>query len=184
MMGAVHPEQPPFFSNRSTTKKKFVHLHIMNWKLLVIFLLISDFISSENLVERINREESGKGSVTVVHSKEIQERLGKLSDINGGDRNEKIVEVAGYRIQVFVGNDQRNSKNEAYTKEAEIKSLFPEFNTYVVFTAPFWRLKVGDFQSHQQAQQALQQLKVKFPLYGREMSIVKDRVKIRIKKND
>lgn len=156
----------------------------MNCRLLLFLLLISDFISSENLVERINREESGKGLVTVVHAKDIEKRLGKLSANNGVENDDKFVEVAGYRIQLFVGNNQRNSKNEAYLKEAEIKSLFPEFGTYVVFTAPFWRLKVGDFQSHQQAQQALQQLKVKFPLYGREMSIVKDRVKIRIKKND
>lgn len=183
---AVHLGQPPFsYKVQQHTKSLYLctlDSHIMNWRLPVVFLLISNFVSSENLVEKINRDEPGKGSVSVVHSKEIQDRLGKASDKPGN--NENIVEVAGYRIQVFVGNNQRNSKNEAYSKEAEIKSLFPEYGTYVVFTAPFWRLKVGDFQSHQQAQQALQQLKTKFPSYGREMSIVKDRIKIRIQKND
>jgi hypothetical protein len=134
---------------------------------------------TEKLVDRINQSVPGKGSVTVIQDDKISERLGKPGKRAQSNDEDVFTEINGYRIQVFVGNNQRVSKNEAYSKETDIKSIFPELSTYVGFTAPFWRLKVGDFQSFQDAQKILTQLKAKFPDYGREMSVVKDKVRIK-----
>lgn len=140
----------------------------------------SDNSSVEGIVERINSHEPGKGTVLLIQDMAITERIGKPGTNRITDNSERFVEVNGYRIQVFAGNNQRVSKNEAYNKESEIKSIFPEYSTYVGFTAPFWRLRVGDFQSFQEAQQAISKLRSKFPSYGREMSIVKDKVRIKV----
>jgi hypothetical protein len=51
-------------------------------------------------------------------------------------------------------------------------------STYVTSSAPFWRLKVGDFQTFQEARTILLELRKSFPSYGREMSVVKDRIKV------
>ena len=61
-----------------------------------------------------------------------------------------FLKVQGYRTQVFSGNNQRVSKDEAFRKEKEIKELFPEVPTYVTYNAPFWKLRVGDFRSHEE----------------------------------
>ncbi len=135
--------------------------------------------SKGSLVEKINQQVPGKGSVTIIQDDKITERLGKPGKRSLGASDAVFTEVSGYRIQVFVGNNQRESKNEAYSKETDVKSIFPEMTTYVGFTAPFWRLKVGDFQSYQEAQKMLLQLRSKFPEYGREMSVVKDRIRIK-----
>lgn len=131
----------------------------------------------ESFVDKINSP--GKGRVVILQDSSITARLGR-PDVMGGVESIQYVEVNGYRIQVFAGNNQRVSKNEAYNKEADIKSIFPEYSTYVIFTAPFWRLRVGDFQSIQEAQHAMSALRAKFPAFGREMSLVKEKVRIKV----
>jgi len=82
-------------------------------------------------------------------------------------------------FRFFSGNNQRIAKNEAFRKEADIKSVFPELGTYMSYTAPFWRLRVGDFQTFQDARDVLLRIKGSFPSYGREMSIVKEKIQIK-----
>ena len=144
--------------------------------LLAPYLIFAQELG-ESFVNKINS--AGNGRVVILQDSSITARLGR-SGVMGGSESSQYVEVNGYRIQVFAGNNQRVSKNEAYNKEADIKSIFPEFSTYVIFTAPFWRLRVGDFQSFQEAQQAMSALRAKFPAFGREMSLVKEKVRIKV----
>ena len=89
-----------------------------------------------------------------------------------------FLKVQGYRTQVFSGNNQRVSKDEAFRKEKEIKELFPEIPTYVTYNAPFWKLRVGDFRSHEEAYHMMRLLMGAFPKYGKEMYIVREEIKI------
>lgn len=90
--------------------------------------------------------------------------------------NEMFITGRGWRIQIFSGNYQRESKNEAYSKEAQIKALFPELDTYVTFQTPFWKLRVGNFRTSEEAHAMLRQLEEAFPKW-KEMSIVRDIIK-------
>jgi len=137
---------------------------------------------AESIVDRLNRLEPGKGSVKIIQDESITNRLGRKSrKAVSTDAPVTFVEMPGYRIQVFAGNNQRVSKGEAYTKESDVKSVFPEMSTYVVYTAPFWRLRVGDFQTFQEAQRMMTKLRIEFPAFGREMSIIKERVRVKVK---
>jgi len=135
----------------------------------------------ESIVDRINSSGSGKGTVRIIQDDSVSERIGRPgkrnSHLNSGVAN--YIEISGWRIQVFSGNNQRISKNEAFTKEVDIKSVFPEIGTYVTYTAPFWRLKVGDFQTYQDARNMLLKLKSSFPSLGKEMSIIKEKIQVK-----
>jgi len=138
--------------------------------------------NAETIVDRINQLEPGKGSVQVIQDESITNRLGRKTKKTAvNDYPVTYVEMPGYRIQVFAGNNQRISKSEAYTKESDVKTVFPEMSTYVVFTAPFWRLRVGDFQTFQEAQRMMIKLRAAFPAFGREMSIIKEKVRVKVK---
>jgi len=137
---------------------------------------------AETIVDRINKLEPGKGSVQVIQDESITNRLGhKTKNVTVNEAPVTFLEMPGYRIQVFAGNNQRISKSEAYTKESDVKSVFPEMSTYVVFTAPFWRLRVGDFQTFQEAQRMMVKLRAEFPAFGREMSIIKEKIRVKVK---
>jgi hypothetical protein len=88
--------------------------------------------------------------------------------------------MSGWRIQVFSGNNQRISKIEAFRKETDLKTSFPELSTYVKYNAPIWRLRVGDFQNYPDAQKMLLQLRHAFSAYSHEMSIVRDRIQVKV----
>jgi hypothetical protein len=163
---------------------KFLRLFILIF-LLPFTIYAQDSSSearSETIVDRINKLEPGKGSVQVIQDENITNHLGrKAKKTTVNDAPVTYVEMPGFRIQVFAGNNQRVSKSEAYTKESDVKSIFPEMSTYVVFTAPFWRLRVGDFQTFQEAQRMMTKLRAEFPAFGREMSIIKEKVRIKVK---
>ena len=50
--------------------------------------------------------------------------------------------------------------------------------TYVTYTSPYWRLKVGDFRTQREAQAAVDQIRQAFPSYGKEIRVVRDRVNL------
>ena len=102
-------------------------------------------------------------------------KYGENVEQNG---NDIFLKIQGFRTQVFSGNNQRKSKEEAFRKEKEIKELFPDVPTYVTYNAPFWKLRVGDFRSHEEAYQMMRQLMEAFPGFAKEMYIVKEEVKI------
>ncbi len=84
----------------------------------------------------------------------------------------------GYRVQVFSDNNPRTAKAEAGSKQRVIASRFPQFQTYVRYTSPYWRLRVGDFRTQQEANAAADELRKAFPAYSKEIRVVRDRINI------
>lgn len=130
-----------------------------------------------SIVERINTNEPGKGRVRVIQDKLVDDRIGRPRKT--ATLRDEYVEMSGWRVQVFAGNNQRTSKEEAFQKETEIKLSFPELPTYVQYTAPFWRLRVGDFRTYKDASDVLATLKRTFPSFGRELSIIKETILVK-----
>ncbi len=86
--------------------------------------------------------------------------------------------MAGYRVQVFSDNNVRTAKAEAASKQRIISALFPQYQTYVRYTSPYWRLKVGDFRTQQEANDAADELRKAFPAYSKEIRVVRDRISL------
>jgi|GEM_PF-8948 len=105
------------------------------------------------IFDALRRSGLGKGEVVINQSAAIGEMVGERMRGANVETTDSLtfLKVQGYRTQVFSGNNQRVSKDEAFRKEKEIKELFPEIPTYVTYNAPFWKLRVGDFRSHEEA---------------------------------
>ena len=82
----------------------------------------------------------------------------------------------GSRGQLFSDTNQRTAKNEARSKSRSIGTRFPQYRTYVSYTSPYWRLRVGDFRTRQEAAAAAEELREAFPSYSKEIRVVRDRV--------
>lgn len=122
----------------------------------------------------------GKGEVIVHQSEAIRQLVGARkhgAHVEQTDGDAFLV-LDGFRTQVFSGNNQRLSKEEAFDKEKQIKELFPELSAYVTYTAPFWRLRIGDCRTHEEAYHVLRQLSAAFPSFAKEMYIVKEKIRI------
>ena len=56
-----------------------------------------------------------------------------------------VVKKGGYRILVYSDNHPRLAKSNTSRIASQISGEFPEMRAYIVYKAPYWRLKVGDF---------------------------------------
>lgn len=133
-----------------------------------------------NICDALQMSDPGKGDVVINQSPAIKKMIGVRlagTDVEKTD-TETFLKIQGFRTQVFSGNNQRKSKDEAFRKEKEIKERFPDVPTYVTYNAPFWKLRVGDFRSHEEAYHMMRQLVDAFPAYGKEMYIVREEIKI------
>jgi hypothetical protein len=63
-------------------------------------------------------------------------------------KNEELKGIQGYRIQIFFGSD-RKAANDARTKFLQ---LYPEVEAYLVYQAPYFKVRVGDFRTQLEAQ--------------------------------
>lgn len=139
----------------------------------------TELTATTTIFDSLQEPASGKGKVVIRQDPAIKKMVGvRLS----GDKfqktgSESFIKVQGFRAQVFTGN-QRTSKDEAFKREREIKEVFPDLATYVTYTAPFWKLRAGDFRSHEEAFDLKRQLMEAFPSYGKEIYIVKEEVNI------
>ena len=136
-------------------------------------------VSDTSIVQYLERPETG-GRVKVEQPAELAKRVSRAEGVIKYDGDKGYAQSSGFRIQVFSDNDYRTAKNNAFYKEGLIRQAFPDLETYVTFTSPFWRLRVGDFRSYEEAGNALMQLKKEFPQMAREMRVVRDKIQIQI----
>lgn len=169
-------------------------MNILRTTTLVLLSFVSAVLNlaaqdtSDNLIKVIEND----SIITIYQSKKLTDRLfvdrsampEKAQSAQSTDPSRTETEaaagtaqkIAGFRIQVFSDNNSRTAKNEARTKSQNITEAFPHLRTYVTYDAPYWRLRVGDFRSRTDAEEAAEEIKSRFPSYSREVRVVRDRI--------
>ncbi|MBO4871653.1 MAG: SPOR domain-containing protein [Muribaculaceae bacterium] len=84
----------------------------------------------------------------------------------------------GFRIQAYSDNNYKTAKSAAQARARAIAMKFPQYRSYISYNAPTWRLRLGDFKTHADAQAALARIRSVFPNYAREMTIVRDHINV------
>lgn len=147
--------------------------------LAAIYFSAQEPADSTTIADHIN----ASGRATVVHPAKLNARLipkaASAAPENTGDDKPASAAVGGYRIQLYSGNNARTAKNNASGRANRVNDQFPEYVTYITFDAPYWRLRVGDFRSYEDASAALARIKAAMPEYAREMRIVRDKIVVR-----
>ncbi len=136
----------------------------------------------KEIISSLTESKLGQGKVMVFEDNSIKNVLGRSISpdrpIYSKSDGEQYVKMRGFKIQAFSGNNQRTSMNEAKSKQQLIEQSFPELETVVSFDSPFWRLRVGNFRSREEANKVLDEMRKTFAAFGKEMYIVVDEVKI------
>lgn len=142
-------------------------------------ILIEQPASLANRLVNVNpgtkEDESNLTSAPSIAS-ESSESATNISDNDAATVTGPTVKTAGYRVQVFSDNNVRTAKSEARAKAQAISTRLPQYRTYVAYNSPFWRLRVGDFPTLSEAENAADEIKKLFPAYASEVRVVKDRI--------
>jgi hypothetical protein len=104
-------------------------------------LLLFLFCTAASL--RAQNVVSGNGNIKVVKDSRIDILIRKQIYIN----NLAIRNQPGFRVQVLTTN-KRNAALDAKTK---VMQLYPEHRSYVDFEAPYFKVRIGDFKTRDEA---------------------------------
>ncbi len=130
------------------------------------------FEMPQALLDRLTSTPGTSGDESRENAAETDDETDKPLKVKGA-------KSIGYRVQVYSDNNARTAKGTARQRERAISGAFPQYDTYVTYASPYWRLRVGDFRSQYDAEKAAAEIKRVFPSYGREVRVVRDRVNLR-----
>jgi hypothetical protein len=117
-------------------------------------------ISSVLLLMSLNLlAQTDSTAITVHKDPRIDNLIRKQVEINELTTRDARRFVPGFRILVVSTND-RTKANNAKTK---IYQEFPELKAYLMWQAPFLKLKVGDFKTREDAEAYLAEIQRFFP---------------------
>ncbi len=74
----------------------------------------------------------------------------------------KMGGLRGYRIQVYFGSG-RQARKEANEAKARCISLFPTQKAHILYQTPFYKVRVGDFRTRNEAFVIFMKIKKEFP---------------------
>ena len=89
---------------------------------------------------------------------------------------EEWIEITGFRVQVYSSNQQQKAKGEALRLEERLKDQLSQ-TVYVQYVPPFWKVRVGDFRTYEEAKAYKKELVHLFPALVGDTYIVRDQIK-------
>ena len=150
-----------------------------------LFAADSDALPEErSIVDSLSMRSQGR--ITVNQPASLAKRILRdtVSTVENADNHREltpgtmVVHKAGYRIQVYSDNNQRMARANADRIASQISSQYPLLGVYMAYKAPYWRLKVGDFLTREEAVDMMAELKKSFGSLAAEMIIVRDRINV------
>ena len=109
--------------------------------------------------------------VVILHQDSIMETLLVKKEV--AEKNVAITAV-GYRVQVYSNNNARKAKADAFELEEKLVELFPEVKCYVTYSAPFWKVRLGDFSNYAEAVIFSKKVKNTLPKLANEIIVIKE----------
>ncbi|NOU60076.1 hypothetical protein [Marinifilum caeruleilacunae] len=110
------------------------------WLIAVfVFMTFGKVLQAQSYVVE-EREKDSLGVVNIIQDERINQLLNTDSIINSQKQS-----FTGYRIQIFFGGS--TDRERAFEIKEEFLELFPEERAYVVYTAPDFRVRVGNFRT-------------------------------------
>ena len=135
----------------------------------------------KDIVKDLNTAKLAQGKVAVYQDDIVEEIMfAQLSDTMNGSATTtsgELSKMRGYRIAVF-SDSRANAKREAESLRDQIKNVYPDIEAIISYQSPRWRLRVGNYMTKEEADQAIVEMKSTLPKsLTREMKAVSDVVK-------
>ena len=98
-------------------------------------------------------------SVVVHKDARLDVLLKKQGDVNAAIKKANARTARGYRLLVI----NTNKRDEAIAAKTKVYTAFPELKAYLVYQSPYFKLKVGNFKTREEAVQYQKSLGFYFP---------------------
>ena len=112
-------------------------------------------------------------SVIVHKDPRIDLLVKKQVQINEETSREARRVGKGYRLLVI----NTNNRDEATAAKTKVYTFFPELKSYLLYQAPYFKLKVGNFKEKKEAEEYQQRLQKYFP---KGVFIMNDTIEVKL----
>jgi hypothetical protein len=112
-------------------------------------------------------------SIVIHKDPRVDLLVKKQAQINEATTREARRNIAGYRIQVINTSD----RNAAILAKTKVYQLYPELKAYLLYQAPYFRLRVGNFKDKEEAEDYRKSLSREFP---NSVFLVRDTVEVKV----
>jgi len=139
-----------------------------------IFLIAAFLFSLNSFSQDTTLNRSSDTSSVIVHKDlRIDLLVKKQIQINEETSREARRVGKGYRLLVI----NTNNRDEATAAKTKVYTFFPELKSYLLYQAPFFKLKVGNFKEKKEAEEYQQRLQKYFP---KGVFIMNDTIEIKL----
>ena len=121
-----------------------------------LLLIVTLFIAHGALAQT---DSTATSTVAVVRDPRVDKLILKQIEINGETTKETRKNMPGFRIQVINTTD----RNKVFAAKAKVYQEFPDLKPYLLYQAPNYKLKVGNFKTQDEAEEMQKQLERLFP---------------------
>jgi hypothetical protein len=113
------------------------------------------------------------GTVVVNKDPRIDLLVRKQAEINEETTRETRRFIPGFRIQVINSSD----RGSVFAAKTKVYQQFPELKPYLMYQAPNYKLKVGNFKTQEEADDYAKQLSRLFPS---GVYVIRDTIEVKL----
>jgi len=128
------------------------------YKLFWVFLLIASRAGAQ-VGDTSHRTADSSAPVVVEKDPRIDRLVRKQIEANDLATRESRRFVPGYRILVINSPDRQ----KVFAAKAKLYEQFPDWTSYLFYQSPNYKLKLGNFKTQEEAEDAMKQLSRLFP---------------------
>ena len=139
-----------------------------------IFLIAALLFSLNSISQDTILHKAADTSSVIVHKDpRIDLLVKKQIQINEETTREARRVGKGYRLLVI----NTNNRDEATAAKTKVYTFFPELKSYLLYQAPFFKLKVGNFKEKKEAEDYQKRLEKYFP---KGVFIMNDTIEVKL----
>ena len=117
--------------------------------LLIIVLLLPIHLSAQ-----IEKSTTEKGEITIVFEEGIEELVNKHKKINNSKKG-----IEGFRLQIAFASKKEDIKQ----RRLDFIGKYPDIPIYLTYTAPYYKLRIGNFRNKLQAEKMQNKIRSNYP---------------------
>lgn len=116
---------------------------------LVVFVFLAKLVSAQDTA-----------STVIIHKDpRIDLLIKKQAEVNLASKKASGYTTRGFRVMVI----NTTNREEAIAAKTKIYTNYPELKAYLIYKAPYYKLKAGNFKSRDEAEKYQKYLSALFP---------------------
>ncbi len=116
-------------------------------------------------------------SVIVRKDPRVDVLVKKQAATNAAIKKSSARTAKGYRLMVM----STNKRDEAIAAKSKLYSYYPDLKSYLLYQSPFFKLKVGNFKTRDEAEKYRKSMA---PLFPKGVFIVNDTIEVKPEKEE